>query len=193
MRRTESEAEETKNELMTVAARHFSKYGYGETSLETIVSEVSMTRGALYHHFKNKKGLFIKVLEVLQAEVSDEVVAASEKWENNWDRLYYGCRAFIETSVSDSHRQIILIDAPSVLGWNEWRKLDSEHSMKNLKHLLSLMKENGEIKDLSLEMLTHSLSGAMNESALFIASNPESASVDAAMDVLENYFEGLKK
>lgn len=193
MRRTESEAEETKNELMTVAARHFSKYGYGETSLETIVSEVSMTRGALYHHFKNKKGLFIKVLEVLQAGVSDEVVAASDKWEDNWDRLYYGCRTFIEASVSDTHRQIILIDAPSVLGWNEWRKLDSEYSMKNLKHLLSLMKENGEIKDLSLEMLTHSLSGAMNESALFIASNPESASVDAAMDVLENYFEGLKK
>jgi len=193
MRRTESEAEETRNELMTVATSHFSKHGYAETSLETIVSEVSMTRGALYHHFKNKKGLFISVLEVLQAAVSDEVVAASDPWEDNWDKLYYGCRAFIETSVSDDHRQIILIDAPSVLGWNEWRRLDSEHSMKNLKYLLSLMKEKGEIKDLSPEMLTHSLSGAMNESALFIASNPEDTSVDDAMDVLKYYFEGLKK
>jgi len=102
MRRTESEAEETKNELMTVATGHFSKYGYAKTSLETIVSEVSMTRGALYHHFKNKKGLFTSVLEGLQAEVSDEVVTASDKYENNWDKLYYGCRAFIETSVSDT-------------------------------------------------------------------------------------------
>lgn len=193
MRRTESEAEETKNELMTVATGHFSKYGYAKTSLETIVSEVSMTRGALYHHFKNKKGLFTSVLEGLQAEVSDEVVAASDKYENNWDKLYYGCRAFIETSVSDTHRQIVLIDAPSVLGWNEWRQLDSEHSMKNLKYLLSEMKENEEIEDLSVDMLTHSLSGAMNESALLIASNPEDTSIDAAMDVLKYYFEGLMK
>ena len=193
MRRTESEAEETKNELMTVATGHFSKYGYAKTSLETIVSEVSMTRGALYHHFKNKKGLFTSVLEGLQAEVSDEVVTASDKYENNWDKLYYGCRAFIETSVSDTHRQIVLIDAPSVLGWNEWRQLDSEHSMKNLKYLLFEMKENEEIEDLSVDMLTHSLSGAMNESALLIASNPEDTSIDAAMDVLKYYFEGLMK
>jgi len=87
----------------------------------------------------------------------------------------------------------VLIDAPSVLGWNEWRQLDSEHSMKNLKYLLFEMKENEEIEDLSVDMLTHSLSGAMNESALLIASNPEDTSIDAAMDVLKYYFEGLMK
>lgn len=193
MKKTKAEAEETIQLLLRTAQRHFAKYGYSKTSLEDIVRESGLTRGALYHHFKSKKGLFFAVIESIQMKIAHNIETQASTSKNQWEQLYLGCRAFITSAIEPDHKQIILIDGPAVIGWNEWRQLDANHSMKLLYSLLELMQRNDCFTSLSVETLTHSLSGAMNEIALWIAEQGSEDSIDEAMRVLNVYFEGLKK
>ncbi|GGB58174.1 TetR family transcriptional regulator [Virgibacillus dakarensis] len=193
MKKTKAEAEETAQVLLQTAKRHFAKNGYAKTALEDIVKDSGVTRGALYHHFKNKKGLFFAVIESIQKKIAQDIEQQASRGSEQWEQLSIGCRAFIKSAIEPDHKQIILIDGPAVIGWNRWRQLDANHSMKLLYSQLDQMQKNGCFSSLSVESLTHSLSGAMNESALWIAEQGSFDSLDEAMCVLDVYFEGLKQ
>ncbi|CAG9623316.1 TetR/AcrR family transcriptional regulator [Sutcliffiella rhizosphaerae] len=193
MRKTKAETEETIQLLLETAIKHFSKHGYANASLEGIVAESGLTRGAVYHHFKNKKGLFLACVESIQKRIADKIEQEASTSPDQWEQLLLGCRAFIATSIEQDHKQIILMDGPAVIGWNDWRQLDANYSMKLLYSQLDQMQQNGYFPTLSVESLTHSLSGAMNESALWIAEQGNRDLIEESMDVLRVYFEGLKK
>jgi len=93
------------------------------------------------------------------------------------EQLIAGCVAFLEASLDPQVQRIMLIDAPAVLGWSVWREYDAEYSMKSLREALATLMAEGRLPALSLDALTHLLSGAMNEAALWIAQspNPQSA------------------
>lgn len=193
MKKTKAKAEETVQLLLRTGTRHFAKHGYTKSALEDIVNDSGLTRGALYHHFKNKKGLFFAVIEAIQKKIAHNIEQQASTGSNQWEQLSLGCRAFITSAIEPDHKQIILIDGPAVIGWNCWRQLDANHSMKLLYSQLEQMQKNGYFLSLSVESLTHSLSGAMNESALWITEQGSVDSLDKAMRVLDVYFEGLKR
>ncbi|HRF96298.1 MAG TPA: hypothetical protein PLZ51_13925, partial [Aggregatilineales bacterium] len=91
-------------------------------------------------------------------------------------------------------QRIMLIDAPAVLGWSLWRELDAQHSMKSLQEALSALMDDGQIVPLPLMALTHLLSGAMNEGALWIAQsdNPQIALKEAS-ETLAYLIQSLRK
>ena len=60
----------TKRALIEVATAQFSEHGYGGTSLDAIVAGARVTKGALYHHFSGKQGVF----EAVFAKVEDDAV-----------------------------------------------------------------------------------------------------------------------
>jgi AcrR family transcriptional regulator len=78
-----------------------------------------MSKGAAYHHFGSKAGLFRAVVEEAQQEVGARVVRAAEGYEDPWDQLVAGCRAFLSAGSDPELQRIVLVDAPTVLGWNE--------------------------------------------------------------------------
>ncbi|WP_413380735.1 TetR family transcriptional regulator [Alkalihalobacillus sp. 1P02AB] len=193
MKKTKAEAEETAQLLLHTAKRHFAKHGYAKTALEDIVNDSALTRGALYHHYKNKKGIFYAAVESIQKKIAQNIKQQASMSSDQWEQLSLGCRTFITSAVDPDHKQIILIDGPAVIGWSHWRQLDANHSMSLLYSQLEQMQKNGCFSSLSVESLAHSLSGAMNESALWIAEHGSSDSLDEAMRVLDVYFEGLKQ
>lgn len=193
MRKTKTETEETVQLLLRTGKKHFATNGYAKASLERIVTESGLTRGALYHHFKNKKGLFLACIESIQKRIANKIEQEASTSSDQWEQLWLGCRAFIASSIEPDHKQIILMDGPVVIGWSEWRQLDANYSMKLLYSQLDLMQKNGYFSSLSVESLTHSLSGAMNESALWIAEQGSYELIEESMYVLEAYFDGLKR
>ncbi|WP_342668464.1 TetR/AcrR family transcriptional regulator [Cytobacillus solani] len=84
MKRSREETNETINQLKEVARKHFTEYGYAATVLNEIVKEAKLTRGAVYHHFGSKKGLFLAVLESVQNEVAEKVETESGKSKDVW-------------------------------------------------------------------------------------------------------------
>lgn len=169
MKRSKEESYETISQLKEIARKHFTEHGYAATVLDEIVKEAKLTRGAVYHHFGSKKGLFLAVLESVQKEVAEMVEYEAAKSDDIWDQLILGCHAFVTAAVEEKNKRIMLIDGPAVLGWETWRSMDEQGSMRHLHEQLQLMQEQGYFESISIDSLTHILSGALNESALWIA------------------------
>ncbi|WP_100013143.1 TetR/AcrR family transcriptional regulator [Lentibacillus sediminis] len=194
MRKNKTETERTIQRLIEIARNHFTTNGYANVSLEEIVNEADLTRGALYHHFKNKKGLFLAVFEAVQKEVGEYVEEAAAKSNDSWQQLINGCQAFLEGAVQTHNQRILLVDGPAVLGWETFRKMDEKYSMNSLKEQLQLMQEQNLLKPVSADAMTHCLSGAMNELVLWIADYPDQKDkIKEAMMVLQHMLEGLRE
>lgn len=173
MRKNKEETNETINKLIDVARDFFTKHGYADSALEDIAKEAELTRGALYHHFKNKKGLFHVVLETVQKDVAERIETEAATSEDLWEQLLLGCLAFVAAAVEPQNKRIMLVDGPAVLGWETWRMMDEHNSMSLLRGQLQIMEEQGCLKQGSIEAMTHGLSGALNELALWIAQVPD--------------------
>ncbi|MFD0868340.1 TetR/AcrR family transcriptional regulator [Paenibacillus residui] len=194
MRRNKEETNATIHKLIETARKHFTIYGYTDSALEDIVREAKLTRGALYHHFGNKKGLFLAVLEAVQSEVAERVESEAARSEDVWEQLIFGCRAFVAAAVEPHNKRIMLIDGPAVLGWDAWRRMDEQNSMRLLRDQLQWMQQLGYLKPVSIEALTHALSGAMNEAALWMAQMPEEGQpLEETMTVISLLLEGFKQ
>jgi AcrR family transcriptional regulator len=194
--RSQTKAEQriaTQAKLIEIARELFTKLGYAQTPTEEIVQRAGVTRGALYHHFGSKEGLFLAVLATVQQEVAQRIVEEAEQAPTLWAQLLAGCHAFLKVSLDRDVQRILLIDAPAVLGWEQWRALDAEHSMQTLTSILTALAQQGELAVASIPAATHLLSGAMNEAALWIAraDNPEQA-LDEAGAALEQMLRGLR-
>lgn len=185
--------EHTMNALISISRALFAEAGFAGVSMEEIVGRAGVTRGALYHHFGSKEGLFRAVLDGVQSEIAEKVDRAASRHTALWDQLTEGCRAFLEASTEPAIQRILLVDAPSVLGWNDWRDTDAANSGKLLEDLLSTMIVQGIIKPLSASALTHLLSGAMNELAIWITqSDDQAAALDQAQAALLEVLLSLK-
>jgi AcrR family transcriptional regulator len=185
--------EATTARLIEIAREVFTEQGYASAPTEEIVRLAGVTRGALYHHFGSKEGLFAAVLDAVQQDVGRRVGAAADAHDDLWEQLVAGCAAFLETSRDPQVQRIMLVDAPAVLGWAAWRELDAQYSMKSLRELLEALMARGDLAPLPLDALTHLLSGAMNEAALWIAQSDNPAALDEATTALRHLLESLRR
>lgn len=193
MKKNKEETYETIVKLIGVARKHFTDHGYVESSLEEIAAEAKLTRGALYHHFGSKKGLFQAVLESIMTEIGERIEAEATQSDNPLEQLILGCRAFIVAAVELQTRRILLTDGPAVLGWEAWRRIDAENSMAHLREQLQLMQRQGYLKPVPLDALTHFLSGAMNETALWIAQSPDNDQLlEETLSVISEFLKGFE-
>ena len=175
-RATAAAAARTAERILEAATAQFADRGFAEVSLDDVARAAEVTRGAVYHHYRNKAGLFAAVAARLQADVADVVVAAAERaGDRPEDQLHAGSHAFLDAITAGPVARMLLIDAPAVIGWHEWRRLDVEHSAV---HLHDALRDAGISPD-RLEATTALLSGAMNETALWIAQQEDVESARA--------------
>ena len=152
------------------AARILFARGYEVAGTPEIAAAASVTRGALYHHFADKKALFDAVVcEVAAAVVLEIDTAAAVYADEPLEALRVGSLAFIDTCQTPEVRQIFLVDGPSVLGWARWRAIDAAFGLGSLKEGLAALNSKKRQPAEHLETLAHLLSGALNEAALYIA------------------------
>lgn len=172
-RATKEQSELTAARILEVALDAFGIHGYAAVGLEDIAATASVTRGAVYHHFQSKAKLFGAAHAETQRRVGQAVDDATATIDNPWQALEVGCHAFLEASVRTDHRQIMLIDGPSVLGWDLWRTQDAENSGRMLLDILTELDDAGLLDVVSVPAAHALLTGAMNEAALWIATTEE--------------------
>src|SRR5918993_1373164 len=113
-RRTKTDqTAETRSALIGAARRLFTERGYAATPTEEVVRGAGASRGALYHHFRDKEELFRAVYEDVDREVVGKIVAAAQGQEDAWDRLVVGCRTYLAASLDPAVQQVVLLDGPS--------------------------------------------------------------------------------
>jgi AcrR family transcriptional regulator len=184
--------EATTRALIREARRQFASRGYANVSLAGIVEAAGVTKGALYHHFSGKEDLFRAVLREVHREVATRIATAAPDGDS-WSQLVAGCEMFLSASTEPEIQQIMLVDAPAVLGWGAWREIDASTSMQQLEHVLTELMKQGVIHRQPVAPLVHLLSGAMNETALWLAhSDNREQDLAQTMTVLTGMLKSLR-
>ncbi len=160
--------EATTSSLVKAARELFAKDGYAATSLDAVVAKAGVTKGALYHHFSGKRDLFAAVFAAEQVRLSGVMVAAYQRHKDPWEAFEAGAAAFIEACQEPGAQRIFLLDAPSALGWQTIRHLESG-SLRMMEIGIRRAIEAGSIADRPIEPLAHLLFGAICESAMVVA------------------------
>jgi AcrR family transcriptional regulator len=184
--------EQTRRTLLRESRRLFATRGYGAVGLTEIAGAAGVTKGGLYHHFDGKTALFRAVLEQVQQEVAERVAAAAEAHDDPWLQLTTGCEAFLTAGTDPEVRRIMLVDGPAVLGWNEWRAMDEAGAAQHLGDALATLVEQGVIAAQPIAPLTHLLSGAMNEAALWVAATADAENLADTRAALARMLEALR-
>lgn len=169
-RRTQAErSAATRAALMASARALFTEHGFAGATREEIVERAGVTRGALYHHFANKEDLFRAVFIEVEHEIGARVAAAYMGGDDAVEQLRLGCQAFLDTALDPAVRRIVLLDAPSVLGWEEWREIEAQGGLQLMKEALGAVSAAGFIQAEPVEPLAHMLLAALNEAAMLVA------------------------
>lgn len=182
-RRTQVErTAETRAALVAAGRRLFGRDGFNEVATESIVAEAGVTRGALYHHFGNKAGLFAAVLDQVEEEIGGRVAAAVGQMDpaDTVGVLLIGAAAWLDASSEPDLQRIVLLDGPAVLGWQGWREICLRHTVGLVAALIQDGIDRGSIPPQPVQATTHVLVGAVDEAALYVAqsSDPQSARAD---------------
>ena len=167
----------TREHLVDVATRLFAEHGYEDTSIEAVLRECEISRGALYHHFNGKEALFEAVFQAVETAVSEEMAAASAGLTDPVEALREGCLTWIRLAGDPVVQRIVLIDAPSVLGWQRWREIEDQHSLGLAKAVLRRAAQDGRLPRELADPFAHMLLVSLNEIATIIArsDDPETA------------------
>lgn len=166
------QAATTRRAILTAARRLFVEQGYFGTATEEIVAEAGVgTRGALYHHFADKRALFLAVFDEVERDLA--AGSGSPPAGDPLDMLRHGLQSFLDAAAVDpAVQRIVLIDGPAVLGWETWRGLEEQYGLGVLRQALDLAVAEGAIVDQPTEPLAHMLLAMIDEAALYIANSP---------------------
>jgi AcrR family transcriptional regulator len=191
--RKAEQSEQTRAALLEAARGLFSGRGYAAVSTEEIVQTAGVTRGALYHHFKDKLDLFTAVVEGVEQEILERVAAAAIAETDPWEQQRVAVGAFLDVCLDPAVQRIVLTDAPSVLGLNAWREIEARYGLALVRAGLQLVMEAGLIEEQPIEPLAHMLLGAMAEGGLLIARADDPAAARREVgDSLDRILRGLR-
>ncbi|AJO79713.1 MULTISPECIES: TetR/AcrR family transcriptional regulator [Pseudomonas] len=159
--------EETRSKLIASARRAFGSLGYANTSMDDLTAEAGLTRGALYHHFGDKKGLLAAVVEQLDAEMDQRLEAISRGTDDLWGAFVQRCRTYLEMAQQAEIQRVMLQDAPAVLG--DLFEASEERCVHSLSGLLDELIQAGLVVPAPSEALARLINGSLLDASLWIA------------------------
>ncbi len=180
--------ENTRKQLISAAKKLFVEKGFAATSTPELVESAGVTRGALYHHFTDKKDLFRAVVESDCEAVGQEIERGSEAADNIIDMLKTGSSAFVKAITSEGRARTILIEGPAVLGQQELLAIEDRYTRLSLKQGLEAAKTQGAIKPLAPEPLLELVSSMLDGAALKVEAGMDFADVEP---IIHAFIDGL--
>ncbi|HEY9242342.1 MAG TPA: TetR/AcrR family transcriptional regulator [Streptosporangiaceae bacterium] len=181
----------TRAHLIEVATRLFATRGYDDTSIEAVLAETGVSRGSLYHHFPGKEALFRAVMDAEGARLGAQMAAAIQGAADQIEMLRIGCITWIRQAGDPVVQQIMLIDAPAVLGWQRWRELD-EPALGMIRNALGYAAQAGAVDSRHVDVFAHIVMATLNEVAMMIAlASDSAAALEAGESAVAEFLDRL--
>ncbi|WP_028467407.1 TetR/AcrR family transcriptional regulator [Nisaea denitrificans] len=175
---------ETRAALLSAARALFVEKGYADTGTPEIVKAANVTRGALYHHFRDKEDLFRAVVEREAVAVSSEIERNACAAATPLDALISGSNAYFDAMAIEGRARLLLLDGPAVLGPEEMSRIDRETGGGSLLDGLAAL--FGRAPDPEMQALADLLSASFDRAALAIAQSARRDDYESAMATLLN-------
>lgn len=205
----------TREALLATARLLFGERGYAHTSIDAIVVDAGVTKGAFYHHFRGKRDVFLRVYERVKAEIARAAFVAHVDYDafatqpsevrgplkpfkahdpiEIWQDLRLRCRRYVELHADTRLQRILLLDARAVLDWDTWRTVEREHGVVLLRADLRRAMRLGIVRPLPLNASAMILSGALHEACLLLAhADDRDEAFAEAFIVLDALLDGLR-
>jgi AcrR family transcriptional regulator len=173
----------TRAALIAGARALFADRGYADVSTPELASAAGVTRGALYHQFGDKQGLFLAVVNAVEADVTARLaqqVAASGATDPA-SALHAAVDAWLDACEDPEVRRVLLVEAPAVLGWEALRDVALDHGLGLTEALLQAAVDAGTLERQPLRPLAHLLIGALDEAALYVEGGGDRGETAAAL------------
>src|SRR5215469_3725609 len=188
----EEHAQATREAILVAARKLFTAEGYDSSSIDEIAAAARVTSGALYHHFRNKREIMRAVFEALEAELKDRISAAGRNTKSPTEAMRRSLRALFDACLEDDIRSIVFEQAPRVLGWEEWRKIDAKYATGLLLDLLSGLRNEQRVGSYDDKVVASLFLAALAEAGLQIAHNRNSRELRRQCErILEAFLRGL--
>jgi AcrR family transcriptional regulator len=198
-RRAEHVAD-TREALVTAARALFAERGFAATGTEDIVAAARVTRGALYHHFRDKTDLFRAVMQAVAEDLAQRLIVEQmarlgddDELPVAWDALRSGFQHYLDACLDRDFQRIVLIDGPAALGHDAWNALVEKHGVALLRDWLREAMDAGQIDTLPIDPLARLLAALIGEASLYIARAPDPAAARQETGVtLDRMLVGLR-
>jgi len=164
----------TRGQLIEVATRLFAEHGYEGTSIEAVLLAAGVSRGALYHHFAGKEALFEAVVSAVSEQVTVKLTEAVQGCADPLDAMRTASVAWIGLAADPVIQRVVLVDAPSVLGWDRWRAMDDGRTLGAMRAMLQAISDSGRLPAELVGPFSHMILAALDEIVLVIARAPDS-------------------
>jgi AcrR family transcriptional regulator len=162
--------DQTRRALVDAGRALFVERGFYSTSIGDLVTRSGVgTRGAFYHHFKDKAELFRAVFEEVEADLTLRSIATPPAGADPWERLTRGLHGFLEAALEPEVQRVILVDGPVVLGWQTLRAIQEGNSIALIDEMVRAAIKDGVIDEQPVTELTHMLVAALEEASLLVA------------------------
>lgn len=186
-RRTNRERSEgTTTTLIAVARQLFVERGYAETGTPDLVAAAGMTRGALYHHFEDKKALFRAVVVAESRAVAEAVERAAPGGADPVADLVVGGEAYLDAMSEPGRARLLLVEAPAVLGTTEATAIDAEHAGRTLREGVEAALAAGAIRPLPITALVTLLGATYDRASLAAAEGMPRSDCAAVLSAVLN-------
>jgi len=182
---------ENRGKLIAAARKAFAEKGYADASMDALTADVGLTRGALYHNFGDKRGLFAAVVDQIDSDMAERAKAHGAAAGEGWDALLAEGAAYIEMALDPEVQRIVLLDGPAVLGDpSRWPSQNS--CLQVTREAVEDLMSEGILKPLDAEAAARLISGAALNAAMWIAASAEPESVlPRAQEAFRVLVEGL--
>ncbi len=176
-RRPSRRGQQTREHLLAAAESLFVEEGYQGVSIDRIVQQAGVTKGAFYHHFDDKLSAFLAVFERIDREMSDLVMEAALSGTAPLDMIRRGMRRNFELCIEPRYGRLVYIEGPAALGWHEWLRIDSKLAGAIINTGLQAGSDSGELRSPSLSALSTLLLGAILQANVTIAGADDPAAL----------------
>jgi AcrR family transcriptional regulator len=179
---------ETQKALRRQARKLFAQKGYSSANTNELVERARVTKGALYHHFANKRELYLAVVEDMESELVERIEAAGAG-KAPWERLGAMCHAYLDACREPALARTLVLEAPVVLGWKTWCNLEQKYEVAAFARCLG---EAGGLTE-PPETLAQVILGALTTGARVIATAADPASArDEVQRTIDRLLAGLR-
>ncbi|MEM9502739.1 MAG: TetR/AcrR family transcriptional regulator [Cyanobacteria bacterium P01_E01_bin.43] len=178
------QTQRTRRAILDRARQLFATQGYVATGTEEIIRDLGITRGALYHQFHNKLGVFRAVMVEAYGEITDSIRLQIQPFDTNWEQLVIGCQAFLEVAQQEELRRLVFVEAPAVLAADDLTEMD-QYGFGLLRASIQLAVEEGQLNVLDAEGFAHLVNGSLNELAAWVAQSPDANRLKTAQGLVE--------
>ena len=183
---------ETRAKLIAAARQAFGTIGYAEASMDDFTASAGLTRGALYHHFGDKKGLLEAVIAEIDGEMAARVNEVASRAPTRWQHFVDECTTYIEMALEPEIQRIMFRDGPAVLGDPALWPNASACVGSMTDHLTALQGEGVVVPGVDPETAARLINGASSQAAQRIAnSNDPEATSKMVVAAFKQLLEGL--